>query len=87
MLLAISLYKSFQKVLYLGTLSIKEFETFAFLFSFKLKHFMRKQQKVHMFCYLSLLIFTGKLKPTIGMITYRNICALDSKGKVAYKLI
>ena len=33
----------------------------------------------------SLLI--GKLKPIIGMITYRNTCALDSKGKIAYKLI
>ena len=36
---------------------------------------------------LSLLISIGKLKPTIGMITYRNTCALDSKGKIAYKLI
>ena len=35
----------------------------------------------------SLLISIGKLKPTIGMITYRNTCALDSKGKIAYKLI
>ena len=34
-----------------------------------------------------LLISIGKLKPTIGMITYRNTCALDSKGKIAYKLI
>ena len=36
---------------------------------------------------ITLLIFIGKLKPTIGMITYRNTCALDSKGKIAYKLI
>ena len=36
---------------------------------------------------VSLLISIGKLKPTIGMITYRNTCALDSKGKIAYKLI
>ena len=35
----------------------------------------------------TLLISIGKLKPTIGMITYRNTCALDSKGKIAYKLI
>ena len=35
----------------------------------------------------SLLISIGKLKPTIGMITYRNTCALDSKGKITYKLI
>ena len=35
----------------------------------------------------TLLIYIGKLKPTIGMITYRNTCALDSKGKIAYKLI
>ena len=35
----------------------------------------------------SLLISIGKLKPTIGMITYRNTCALDSKGKIAYELI
>ena len=37
--------------------------------------------------YNTLLISIGKLKPTIGMITYRNTCALDSKGKIAYKLI
>ena len=36
---------------------------------------------------ITLLISIGKLKPTIGMITYRNTCALDSKGKIAYKLI
>ena len=35
----------------------------------------------------ALLISIGKLKPTIGMITYRNTCTLDSKGKIAYKLI
>ena len=35
----------------------------------------------------TLLISIGKLTPTIGMITYRNTCALDSKGKIAYKLI
>ena len=35
----------------------------------------------------TLLISIGKLKPTIGMITYRNTCALDSKGKITYKLI
>ena len=37
--------------------------------------------------FVTLLISIGKLKPTIGMITYRNTCALDSKGKIAYKLI
>ena len=35
----------------------------------------------------TLLISIGKLKPTIGTITYRNTCALDSNGKIAYKLI
>ena len=35
----------------------------------------------------TLLISIGKLKPTIGMITYVNTCALDSKGKITYKLI
>ena len=35
----------------------------------------------------ALLISIGKLKPTIGMITYRNTCALDSIGKITYKLI
>ena len=35
----------------------------------------------------TLLISIGKLKPTIGMITYRNTCALDSIGKIAYILI
>ena len=35
----------------------------------------------------SLLRSIGILKPTIGMITYRNTCALDCKGKIAYKLI
>ena len=35
----------------------------------------------------TLLLSIGKLKPTIGMITYRNTCALDSKGEIAYKLI
>ena len=35
----------------------------------------------------TLLIYIGKLKPTIGMITYRNTCGVDSKGKIAYKLI
>ena len=33
----------------------------------------------------ALLISIGKLKHTIGMITYRNISALDSKGKTAFK--
>ena len=33
----------------------------------------------------TLLISIGKLKHTIGMITYRNISALDSKGKTAFK--
>ena len=33
----------------------------------------------------TLLISIGKLKPTIDMITYRNNCALDSKGKTAFK--
>ena len=35
----------------------------------------------------TLLRSIGKLKHTIGMITYRNTCALDCKGKIAYKLI
>ena len=35
----------------------------------------------------TLLIFIGKLKPTIGMIAYRNNCALDFIGKTAYKLL
>jgi len=35
----------------------------------------------------TLLRSIGILKPTIGMITYRNTCALDCKGKIAYKLI
>ena len=33
------------------------------------------------FFLISLLIFIFKLKPIIGMITYRNNCALDSKDK------
>ena len=33
----------------------------------------------------TLLIYIGKLKPTIGMITYRSNFALDSKGKTAFK--
>ena len=35
----------------------------------------------------ALLISIGKLKPTIGMIAYRNNCALDFIGKTAYKLL
>ena len=34
---------------------------------------------------ISLLISIGKLKHTIGMITYRYSCALDSKVKTAFK--
>ncbi len=37
--------------------------------------------------YNTLLIFIGKLKPTIGMIAYRNNCALDFKGKTAHRLL
>ena len=33
----------------------------------------------------SLLRSIGKLKLTIGTITYRNNCALDSKGKLFLK--
>ena len=33
----------------------------------------------------TLLRSIGKLKQTIGMITYRYSCALDSKGKTAFK--
>ena len=33
----------------------------------------------------TLLISIGKLKHTIGIITYRYSCALDSKGKTAFK--
>ena len=35
----------------------------------------------------TLLISIGKLKPTVGMIIYRNTCVLDSKDKIVYKLI
>ena len=34
-----------------------------------------------------LLISLGKLKPLIGMITYKNNCSLDFKGKNAHKLL
>ena len=36
---------------------------------------------VYMNYMCTLLIFIGKLKPTIGMIAYRNNCALDFKRK------
>ena len=50
-----------------------------------LKTYVYKHESKHK--RYTLLLFIGKLKPTIGMITYRNTCALDSKVKVAYKLI